>query len=355
MNGDGNGDDGDAVEEQDNIEAYYEADIEEDEQENDDAAQEGNAQNNANGDDQSSASSYSCDACANATNVCNGDENDYSGYFQCSAVQDSNGNEYYVGPQCSSDGRSINITVFSDQYCYYPNNGVSAAYVTGVTFQDDAFAEYFPTDCTSCGESVSITGCFLFLMPEIVVLLHLRRCLPLLLQSDPWEQANDDADQDKVNAMCENLYYYSGKCNQNYKYHDKGSYGGYRRGNKGLEQVMTDSLVCSFIENVLSGYTETGEIDTRKGWFTKKNSLMYSEAKVTTGQVFGLCIAIVACISLAGYSCFLHRAIMKKAPWRPNRSGVAALAGQISRVNSGIILGRSRSSGSAISPGGSLA
>jgi hypothetical protein len=177
----------------------------------------------------------------------------------------------------------------------------------------------------------------------------------LLLQSDPWEKADDDADQDKVNAMCENLYYYSGKCNQNYKYHYKGSYGGYRRGNKGLEQVMTDSLVCSFIENVLSGYTESGEIDTRKGWFTKKSSLMYSEAKVTTGQVFGLCIAIVACIGLAGYSCFLHRAIMKKAPWRPNRSGVAALAGQISRVNSGIILGRSRSSGSAISPGGSLA
>jgi hypothetical protein len=66
-------------------------------------------------------------------------------------------------------------------------------------------------------------------------------------------------------------------------------------------------------------------------------------------------IAIVACISLAGYSCFLHHAIMKKGPWRPIQSGVAALAGQIFRGNSGIILGRSRSCGSAISSSGSLA
>jgi hypothetical protein len=45
---------------------------------------------------------------------------------------------------------------------------VSAAYVTDVTFQDDSFVEYFPTDCTSCGESVSITDCFLTLYQKLL-------------------------------------------------------------------------------------------------------------------------------------------------------------------------------------------
>jgi hypothetical protein len=187
VDGDGNGDDGAAGEEQDNMEAYYEANIEEDnaeeEVDNENAEEEDNAENNVNEDDQSSASSsYSCDACANATNVCDGDANDYSGYFQCSAVQDSSGNNYYVGPQCSSDGRSINITVFSDQYCYSPNTGVNAAYVTGVTFEDDAFAEYFPSDCTSCGESVRIQGCVFPSNGRILCVLKIFcRCLPFLL------------------------------------------------------------------------------------------------------------------------------------------------------------------------------
>lgn len=305
---------------EENAENYYEA------AKNDDAQ---NAQNNAAGDDQAASAYSSCDACSNYTNICENNAIDYSNYLQCQQVEDNYGNAYYVGPSCSSNGRSIVISVFSDQYCYYPISNKTAASVTGVDLQNDGLAEYYPSNCTSCGES-----------------------------DLPWEQASDDAkDQDKINGLCENLFYDAGKCNNNYKYHDKGVYGGYKNGNGGMEQVATDSLVCSFIQNVLSGYDESGEIDTRSGWFTKKsaNSSLYAQATVTTGQVFGLIFSVIACTCLAGYSCFLHRAIMKKAPWRPNRGGVAALAGQISRVNSGIILGRSRSSGSAMSPGGSLA
>ena len=39
--------------------------------------------------------------------------------------------------------------------CYYPISNKTAASVTGVDLQSDRLAEYYPSNCTSCGESVS--------------------------------------------------------------------------------------------------------------------------------------------------------------------------------------------------------
>jgi len=177
----------------------------------------------------------------------------------------------------------------------------------------------------------------------------------MFVQDLPWEELDADADEDSVSEICETLYYDAAKCNRNYKYFDAGVYGGY--GNGGLEQSMTDDLVCSFILNVLSGYDESGEIYVGSGFFSNNSARAneFTQPSLSSGQVFGIILSVFGCIGLAGYSCYLHRAIMKKAPWRPNRGGVAALAGQISRQNSGIVIGRSRSSGSQLSPGGSFA
>jgi len=299
-------------------------------QQGDDAAQQQNADDNAAAatDDQNDATSTACaDACSSYDSKCANDNAvDYSNYLQCVEFQDDSGDVYYIGPQCSWDGKSIVISVFKDQYCNEVMDSTNAANVTGIAFEDDGLADYYQSSCISCKES------------EL-----------------PWEELDEDADADTVSEICETLYYESGKCNKNYKNFDSGVYGGY--GSGGLEQSVTDELVCSYIQNVLSGYDESGEIYTGSSFF-KSNSARaneFTQPTVTPGQVFGIIFSVVACVGLAGYSCFLHRAIMKKAPWRPNRGGVAALAGQISRQNSGIVIGRSRSSGSQLSPGGSLA
>ena len=126
--------------------------------------------------------------------------------------------------------------------------------------------------------------------------------------------------------------------------------------------MAEDNKVCYYIQNVLQGYDEYGEIYLDNSFHvggetsSAQNLSQFSSVEVTPLQIVGILFSVLLCVALAGYSCYLHRAIMKKAPWRPNRGGAAAVAGQISRQNSGIVIGRSRSSGSThYSPGGQLA
>jgi hypothetical protein len=162
-----------------------------------------------------------------------------------------------------------------------------------------------------------------------------------------------------VSEICETLYYDAAKCNKNYKnFYFSASYSGYSAAKL---QMGEEDKVCYYIQNVLQGYDEYGEIYLDQGFKFGQNydansaQNQFAQVEVTPFQIVGILFATLACVGLTGYSCYLHRAIMKKAPWRPNRGGPAAIAGQISRQNSGIIIGRSRSTGSThYSPGGQM-
>uniref|UniRef100_A0A6V2QEH1 Uncharacterized protein n=1 Tax=Ditylum brightwellii TaxID=49249 RepID=A0A6V2QEH1_9STRA len=110
-------------------------------------------------------------------------------------------------------------------------------------------------------------------------------------------------------------------------------------------------LVCNFIGNVITGsYNENGEIFLDNDEFeTLMEMARYYASGVSLYQAIGLAVSILATLFLSFYSCYLHRALTKKAPWRPRRArGMSpeALAGQVSRQNSGIVMGRSRSGSS---------
>ena len=141
--------------------------------------------------------------------------------------------------------------------------------------------------------------------------------------------------------MCKELYYGSAKCNANFK--DKlNTY-------KSENQAATEQLVCNFITNIVtSQYDEYGNIYvSNRDYYAQKYFKNEVVKDIFETQILCLCSSILLCMFLLIYACYLHRAIMRKAPWRPRRGGTEALAGQISRQNSGIIMGRSRSGSSA--------
>ena len=119
---------------------------------------------------------------------------------------------------------------------------------------------------------------------------------------------------------------------------------------QGYNQADSEETVCGFIGNVITGqYDEYGYIYLDSDDYAKdnaNNSNAATKEGVTIGQIFGLLASILSCGVLMVWVFFLHRRLSRKALWRPNRGGAAASAGKVSRQNSGIVMGRSRSGGS---------
>jgi hypothetical protein len=98
--------------------------------------------------------------CQDYANVCEVEEEiDISGYFECIQVDvgDDDGNSYYLGPHCSDDGFSIVIGLYSDEECNtYVGTEISVYDATGIDFSGVDMSVYYPQDCLSCLENVSL-------------------------------------------------------------------------------------------------------------------------------------------------------------------------------------------------------
>jgi len=264
-----------------------------------------------------------CDQmCTTYSSVCtnrnkNDDDNqDQNNILECTEFENENGVKRYIGPHCSSSGRSIVLGLFSDQYCtQVVGDTYDAASFSGLNFDTDSLTDYSP-----------------------------KQCIPCSAQSVPYldyEQQEDDDQNDNIIDLCTDLYYGSAKCNANFK-NKLNTY-------KSENQAATEQLVCNFITNIVtSQYDEYGNIYvSNRDYYDQKYFKNEVVKDVYNTQILCLCSALLVCVFLLMYACYLHRAIMKKAPWRPRRGGTEALAGQISRQNSGIVMGRSRSGSSS--------
>jgi hypothetical protein len=111
--------------------------------------------------------------------------------------------------------------------------------------------------------------------------------------------------------------------------------------------------VCNFIDNIKTGkYDENGEIIIDAYQFDLSHwndagqyNKIYNAAKedVTPVQIAFLVITIVGCFILSVAACCLHGSLTRKGlQWRPRR-GKWTDPTDISRQNSGIVMGRSRS------------
>ena len=60
----------------------------------------------------------------------------------------------YIGPHCKSDGHTIVIGLYYDEYCsQYAGDNVNRNQFTNMNFDDDGLADYTKDDCYSCLEN----------------------------------------------------------------------------------------------------------------------------------------------------------------------------------------------------------
>jgi len=263
------------------------------------------------------------EACAGAATTCTDSATVFEEYFQCKAVEfsDADNGMLYIAPHCGSDGFTITLGIFSDNQCSnYTADTFTIEEVTGVEFDTSELNTYFPKECVSCKE-----------------------------QSNIWDEtASDNSDNDQVSEVCELLYSSSAKCHKNYYSAQEASYNS-------QQQSDNENMVCNFISNLQSGsYDETGDIvlDANSWFFNTSNWRSSSEyakqynnvrAKVSPAQIAALVLVATACLLMWIWACCLHGALSKKnISWRPRR-GKHAYDEDLSRQNSGIVMGRSRS------------
>jgi hypothetical protein len=167
----------------------------------DDTSSSGSASGSNSGSDSSSSSAAQNDcvyaeACANYQSACadyrkyaddqqdmsaTSSNNSYEQYFECMQIE---GGNYYLGPHCNGDGKTISIGIYEDEDCYdYVGDDMSLEDLTGMTFDEDALDFYTDTSCVSCSEQESY---------------------------GLYQQGEEDA----VYEMCEVLYDASAKCNR---------------------------------------------------------------------------------------------------------------------------------------------
>jgi hypothetical protein len=114
--------------------------------------------------------------------------------------------------------------------------------------------------------------------------------------------ANDNADADDVNEMCENLYYVSAKCESPY-----GIQAGFiqtkREDGEYENQVENEFMACTFINNIkYNSYTQTGEIDITS---EQDEVIRY----LTPLQLTSMSVLIVVSIGLGAYGYWLDKKI----------------------------------------------
>jgi hypothetical protein len=108
-------------------------------------------------------------------------------------------------------------------------------------------------------------------------------------------------------------------------------------------ELDLEARYCAFIENIIYGsYDESGEILLKPESFDFadwRNPKQYKTLRMAPSQAIGLSLSIILCIALLAAAAVTNRSLTRSSsPWKPSRSDVS-----LSRQNSGIVLGRSRS------------
>jgi len=135
-----------------------------DEAAGDDAAADGD--DAANGDDAAAAAEEDCytvcsadynKLCNNNNNGDDGEQIEIEQFFECVQVEnENNGNAYYLGPHCDSDGFSIIIGLYSDATCStYIGHETTIYDAVGIDLSAFDMSIYYPQSCQSCKENVS--------------------------------------------------------------------------------------------------------------------------------------------------------------------------------------------------------
>ena len=143
--------------------------------------------------------------------------------------------------------------------------------------------------------------------------------------------------QDGIVAMCSALYSGSAQCNMNMN--------NFATISRYMSQYELDleARYCAFIENIVYGaYDESGEILLHPESFDFndwRNPKQYKKLRMAPIQAIGLSLSIILCVALFAAAAVTNRSLTRSSsPWKPQRSDVS-----VSRQNSGIVLGRSRS------------
>lgn len=97
-------------------------------------------------------------ACQNSRSACrayNTNATNYMPYFSCKAFQMGNAVSY-VGPHCRSDGHTIGIALYKDQYCSsYVGDVSEIEKYTDKKFDDSELSLFYDKSCISCKASES--------------------------------------------------------------------------------------------------------------------------------------------------------------------------------------------------------
>ena len=211
---------------------------------------------------------------------------DASAYTECQKIKNSGNtddgepDQLYIGPQCSSDGKNITIGLFTDQYCVVPFTAKGAEDVLGMKLSYHLLASTYSdssSGCLSCKESDNNNN----------------------------NNANDKADGDNVNEMCEKVYQSSAKCESEY-----GLTSGlvYNRKNGGQyeNQVENEFMVCTFINSLVwNSYTESGEIN----YLAVQDEVIRRATSLQKGMLTLLTVSVVGFVL---YASLLHHQIEKR-------------------------------------------
>lgn len=187
--------------------------------------------------------------------------------------------QLYIGPRCSSSGNRILLGLFWDQYCLKPYTEITPEEVLGYNISYSMLQHTLSTDGTNC--------------------------LSCEEQADD-NNANDEADADYVNEMCEVVYADAAKCESIYGI-DAFVQSNRADGNQ-ENQVENEFMVCSWIESLLlDSYTETGDINLQGDQLT-----IYRD--VTPLQKTAFSLLVLSVVSLVAAAFFIQRQIERSLP-----------------------------------------
>jgi hypothetical protein len=148
--------------------------------------------------------------------------------------------------------------------------------------------------------------------------------------------------QGEIADICDAVFLQSVRCDKtlaNWKQHAKNSIY--------AESIALEDVSCGYIDAMRMGkYDFEGNVVLDLDQATGLNgNIYYAEYgnDMTSLQIFFLVLSISACVMLSAWSANLHKSINKGGlKWKP-RQGKGAHEEEVSRNDSGIVLGRSQS------------